>query len=129
MLRFGVLVAVLAVASAVSLTGLRAGKDLQKGILGVRMKSPDKYGALPEVADVTKDSAASRAGLKAGDVITEIEGQPVVRMAQILGDKLEASEEAIEAWQAIEEIFGESDEGTRALASLYRGTRRWNDLA
>src|SRR5205823_5365028 len=63
---------------------LKEVKAHQKGIHGVRMKSPDKYGALPEVAEVTKDSAASRAGLKAGDVITEIAGQPVVRMAQIL---------------------------------------------
>jgi S1-C subfamily serine protease/predicted esterase len=63
---------------------LKLGKDLKKGVLGVRMKSPDKYGAIPEIADVTKDTAAARAGLKAGDIIVEVEGKPVVRMAQIL---------------------------------------------
>ena len=63
---------------------LRQGKDLKKGLLGVRMKSQDRFGALPEVADVLPDSAAARAGLKAGDIITEIDGYAVVNQAQIL---------------------------------------------
>lgn len=67
-----------------ALPRLKEGKDLKKGLLGIRMKSGDMYSVLPEVGEVTKDSAAARAGLKPGDVITEIEGQPVVRMAQIL---------------------------------------------
>lgn len=67
-----------------ALPRLKNGKDIQKGILGVRMKSPDRYGAVPEVSEVIKDSAAARAGLKAGDIITEIEGERVVRMAQVL---------------------------------------------
>src|SRR5262249_31934360 len=52
-----------------------------------------------------------------------------VRVAGILSDKLDATEEAIATWQTVEETFGESDDGTRALTSLYKGTRRWNDLA
>jgi len=71
---------------------LKEGKDLDKGTLGVIMKSQDLYAALPEVASVQKDSAADRAGLKKDDVITEIDGQPVTRMAQIrhvLGTKYE----------------------------------------
>lgn len=63
---------------------LKQGKDLQKGLLGVRMKSNDMYGALPEIGEVMPNTAAARAGLQAGDVITEIDGKPVVRMAQIL---------------------------------------------
>jgi len=71
---------------------LKEGKDLDKGTLGVNMKSQDLYAAVPELAGVLKDSAAERAGLKAGDVITEIDGQPVTRMAQIkhlMGTKYE----------------------------------------
>jgi serine protease Do len=63
---------------------LKEGKDLKKGLLGIRMKSGDMYGAAPEIGEVTPDSAAFRAGLKPGDVIVEVQGQPVLRMAQIL---------------------------------------------
>jgi len=42
------------------------------------------YGAAPEIGEVMADSSAFLAGLKKGDVIVEIEGQPVFRMAQIL---------------------------------------------
>lgn len=63
---------------------LKEGKDLKKGLLGIRMKSTDMYGSVPEIGEVTGDSAALRAGLKPGDVIVEIEGRPVSRMAQVL---------------------------------------------
>ena len=63
---------------------LQKGKDIDKGVLGVRMKDPDVYGAAPEIADVAKGSAADKAGLKPGDVIVEMEASPVVRMAQIM---------------------------------------------
>ncbi|MCI0681271.1 MAG: PDZ domain-containing protein [Gemmataceae bacterium] len=62
---------------------LKEGKDLQRGLLGVRMKSQDIYSVAPEIGEVMKDSAADKAGLKKGDIITEIDGRPVVRMAQI----------------------------------------------
>lgn len=62
---------------------LKLGKDLQRGLLGVRMKSQDIYSVVPAVGEVLKDSAAAKAGLQKGDVITEIDGKPVVRMAQI----------------------------------------------
>jgi S1-C subfamily serine protease len=62
---------------------LKQGKDLQRGLLGVRMQSPDIYSVAPAIGDVLKDSAAAKAGLQKGDIITEIEGKPVVRMAQI----------------------------------------------
>lgn len=62
---------------------LKEGKDLERGLLGVRMKSQDIYSVAPEIGLVMKDSAADKAGLKKGDIITEIDGKPVVRMAQI----------------------------------------------
>jgi S1-C subfamily serine protease/predicted esterase len=71
---------------------LQKGKDLKKGLLGVRMKGTDRFADVPEVAEVLPDSSAARAGLKAGDVITEIDGHAVVNMAQImhgLGTKYE----------------------------------------
>lgn len=71
---------------------LQQGKDLHRGLLGIRVKSGDMYSTVPEVGEVVKDSAAARAGLKPGDIIVEIDGHPVVRMAQIqhlLGPKYE----------------------------------------
>ncbi len=52
-----------------------------------------------------------------------------IRVAEILSDKLDATEEAIDTWRDVEATFGHSDEGTRALASLYRQTKRWEELA
>jgi tetratricopeptide (TPR) repeat protein len=52
-----------------------------------------------------------------------------IRIAQILSERLDAVEEAIETWRDVEQTFGHSDEGTRALAALYRQTRRWEELA
>lgn len=77
---------------------LKQGKDLQKGILGVGMKSQDIYSALPEIGAIAKGSPAAKAGLKVGDVILEIEGKPVERMAQIqhiLGVKYEGDKIAL----------------------------------
>jgi S1-C subfamily serine protease len=62
---------------------LKEGKDLQKGILGVAMKSQDIYSVLPEIGTIAKGSPAEKAGLKVGDVIVEIEGKSVERMAQV----------------------------------------------
>ena len=52
-----------------------------------------------------------------------------IRIAEIASEKLDAIEEAIETWRDVETTFGSSDEGTRALASLYRVTERWEALA
>ena len=75
---------------------LKLGKDLKavvlKGLIGPGIKSDDIYSAKAVVGEVGKDTAAAKAGLKAGDVIIEVDGQPVERMAQfrhILGRKYE----------------------------------------
>ena len=52
-----------------------------------------------------------------------------VRVATILSEKLDATEEAIDTWRDVEVTFGDSDEGTRALSALLRSTRRWPELA
>jgi serine protease Do len=89
-----------------TLSRLKEGKDLQRGLLGVRMKSQDIYGAAPEIGDILKDSAAARAGLKKGDVIVELDGKPVVRMAQIqhlLGPKYEGDKVTVKYRRGKEE--------------------------
>jgi S1-C subfamily serine protease/predicted esterase len=63
---------------------LKKGKDLNKGMLGVRLKTPDIYSVQPEIGEVTPNSAAAKAGLKTGDKIIEVDGHPVQRMAQVL---------------------------------------------
>ncbi|MBI2804835.1 MAG: PDZ domain-containing protein [Planctomycetes bacterium] len=63
---------------------LKLGKDLQKGLLGVAMKSQDMYSVAPTIGTVMKNSAAEKAGLRPGDVLVEIEGKAVVSMAQVL---------------------------------------------
>lgn len=66
-----------------SLPRLKKGTDLEKGILGVRFKSPDIYSGQPEVLQVSKGSAAEKAGLKPGDTIIELDGHPIARLAQL----------------------------------------------
>ena len=82
----------------ISLPRLKQGKDLQKGILGVAMKSQDMYSAAPEIGTIAKASPAEKVGLKPGDVLVEIEGKAVVSMAQvqhILGTKYEGDKIAL----------------------------------
>jgi S1-C subfamily serine protease len=62
---------------------LKQGKDLERGTLGVNLKGQDLFTSTAEVTTVLKGSAADRAGLKAGDVITEIDGHAVTRQAQL----------------------------------------------
>ncbi|OAI51450.1 hypothetical protein AYO44_17120 [Planctomycetaceae bacterium SCGC AG-212-F19] len=63
---------------------LKEGRDLRRGLLGITMQGGDQYGAAPTVATVAPDSAASRHGIRVGDVITEVDGQPVNNHAQVL---------------------------------------------
>ena len=71
---------------------LKKGKDLNRGVMGVNMKSQDEFGTLPEVGMVQPDSAAEKAGLKPGDLITHLGGKSVNSYAQVqhqLGSKYE----------------------------------------
>ncbi len=63
---------------------LKEGKELKKGLLGIRPKGTDIYSAAAEIGQVMANSAAAKAGLKVGDVIVEIDGHPVQRHANVL---------------------------------------------
>jgi S1-C subfamily serine protease len=86
---------------------LKAGKDLVKAVLGCKLKGTDEYGVLPEVAEVTPASAAANAGLQKGDILTEIDGKPVVNQAQVLhriGPKYEGDSISLKFKRAGKEI-------------------------
>jgi tetratricopeptide (TPR) repeat protein len=52
-----------------------------------------------------------------------------VRVATILSEKLQETDEAIASWREVEAEFGDSEESTRALALLLRSARKWAELA
>jgi serine protease Do len=86
---------------------LKQGQDLKKGQLGISLQSQDIYGVKPVVANTVPDSAAQRGGIKAGDILTEINGVPVVRQAQILhllGDKYEGDTVSVKVLRDQEEL-------------------------
>lgn len=86
---------------------LKQGQDLHKGLLGISLQSQDIYGAKPVIVNIAPDSAAQRAGIKAGDILTEINGVPVVRQAQILhvlGDKYEGDTVSVKVLRGKEEV-------------------------
>ncbi len=62
---------------------LKTGNDLHPGLLGINLKSADIYSPPAEIAAARANSPADKAGIKAGDVIVEAEGQPVTRQAQL----------------------------------------------
>ncbi|WP_425614409.1 PDZ domain-containing protein [Anatilimnocola sp. NA78] len=65
------------------LATLKAGKDLHPGLLGISLKPGDIYALPAEIVAVPPNSPAAKAGIKAGDVVTAIDGQPIVRQAQL----------------------------------------------
>ena len=65
------------------LATLKSGKDLHPGLLGISLKPGDIYVLSAEIAAVPPNSPAAKAGLKAGDVITSIDGQSIARQAQL----------------------------------------------
>jgi S1-C subfamily serine protease/predicted esterase len=89
-----------------ALPRLKLGKDLERGTLGINLKNQDLYAAVPEISGVLKGSTADRAKLQAGDIITEIDGQPITRLAQlkqILGAKYEGDKISLKFKRGIEE--------------------------
>lgn len=83
----------------------------------------------PLIDVLAKRGKLDRSADASGESATNLQRADRVRVATILSEKLEATEEAIETWRDVEKSFGESDEGTRALSALYRSTRMWSELA
>jgi serine protease Do len=104
---------------------LRDGHDLKRGLLGIIPKNPpEKYDALPEIASVLPDSAAARAGMRAGDVVTEVDGVRVVRQAQVmhvLGNKYEGDVVSVKLKRGKEEIRLNDLRLAGALVTFARG--------
>lgn len=79
------------------LADLQSGKDLHPGVLGITMKGRDMYAEPAEIAASQAGSPAYKAGLRAGDTIVEIDGQPIARQVHLkhalgphyAGDKLQ----------------------------------------
>ena len=67
-----------------SLDRLKGGKDLYPGLLGIYLKGSDIYEGAPIIDRMRFGAPAQEAGLKVGDVLTEVDGRPVVRHAQVL---------------------------------------------
>jgi S1-C subfamily serine protease/dienelactone hydrolase len=63
---------------------LKEGKDLKRGLMGVTIRDPDMYGAPAKISAVAPGSPAEKAGIKAGDTLTEVAGKPVANHAQVL---------------------------------------------
>jgi M6 family metalloprotease-like protein len=55
---------------------MRSGSASQRAILGVRVGEPVESGGVP-IQQITPGSAAEKAGLKAGDLILEVDGHPM----------------------------------------------------
>ena len=62
---------------------LKAGKDLHPGVLGVALKKGDMYSLPAEILAARADGPAGKVGLKAGDVIVEVDGTPIERQTQL----------------------------------------------
>ncbi len=62
---------------------MKQGNDLKPGILGIGLKGNDIYALPAEIAAVPGKSPAAEAGFKPGDVVVEVDGQKIVRQAQL----------------------------------------------
>ena len=65
------------------LEALKAGKDQYAGLLGISLKPGDIYVLPAEIAASQPGSPAYKAGLKAADIIVEVDGEKIVRQAQL----------------------------------------------
>lgn len=75
---------------------LKGGKDIGRGVLGFNPKEPEEMYNVPvTVGSIANDSAAAKAELKVGDIITQIDGKPVPHysgLRHVLGPKYEGDE-------------------------------------
>jgi serine protease Do len=93
-----------------SLDRLKTGKDLKPGLLGVTLKGRGLLAGAPIVDRVRVGSPAAEAGLKPGDVFTEVDGKPVRRQAEmrhVLGRKYAGEKVTFVAKRGNETIKGE----------------------
>jgi S1-C subfamily serine protease len=80
---------------------------LERGYLGVEMRSEDIYEAEPVIGKVVAQSAAAKVGIQAGDVVRAIDGKPVRNYAQIrhlLGIRYEGDTVALQVEREKKEI-------------------------
>lgn len=84
---------------------LKLGKDLRPGLSGVAIKSADLYAVQPVIDRVRYDSPASKAGFKSGDIIEQVNGQPIKRLVQLF-DQLKSRLEG----ETIEMTVSRSDQ-------------------
>jgi S1-C subfamily serine protease/predicted esterase len=90
-----------------SLPRMKENKDLRRGLLGFTPKEGDIYTTAAVVGTVLPLSAAAVAGIKAGDVITEVDGVRVNRQAQVmhlLGRKYEGDAVSVKVKRGQQEL-------------------------
>lgn len=62
---------------------LKRGEDLKPGLMGITLRGQNVYADKPVVAYCASGSPAAIAGLKAGDMLTEVEGVPVRTQSEV----------------------------------------------
>ncbi len=83
---------------------LKKGETLKPGLLGIGYSAQDPINGRPVVETVRAGSPAAKSGLQSGDLITQIDGRPIQRIADIrhaltpkvAGDSLEITVQRIE---------------------------------
>jgi S1-C subfamily serine protease len=66
-----------------TLSRLKEGKDLKRGVIGVNLQQGDEHATPADVVGVQPGSAAEKAGIKVGDRIVEVDGKPVTNQTQL----------------------------------------------
>ncbi|MBT6156570.1 MAG: PDZ domain-containing protein [Planctomycetaceae bacterium] len=66
-----------------TLDRLKAGKDLQPGLMGINFRGRDLLGGKPILDRVRTESPADKVGFKSGDLIVTVNGKPVHRQAEV----------------------------------------------
>jgi serine protease Do len=102
---------------------LKTGKDLEKAVLGIKLKGKNQYGAAPEVAVVQPESAAEKAGLKPGDILIGIDDKTIASTAQMqhaLGPKYEGDVISLKWRRGKEEMTASEVKLTAAIKQQFQ---------
>ena len=62
---------------------MKKGEDLHPGILGISLKQGNMFADPAEIGACHGNSPASKAGLKKGDTIVEVDGTPIRRQSEL----------------------------------------------